>query len=178
MLARGCALAALALASAAATTLATRSQASSSAPSGCTDIRNVPVTYSIEYAASIQGLFNDFSGMSSGCVDCHFSAEMGMPSGNLDLTAGVSWAHLVNVASAEDSNLAYVVPGHPERSLLFWKVNCDSPVAGSRMPLDGYAGGLSAEQQALIYDWIAEGASVTTTDTVFRGGFDIRGLTP
>ena len=175
---RGCAIAALAFASAATTTLATRSQAGTAMPSGCTDIRNVPVTYAIEYAASIQGLFNDFSGMSSGCVDCHFSAEMGTPAGNLDLSAGVSWAHLVNATSAEDASLVYVVPGHPELSLLFWKVNCDSPVAGVRMPYGGYGGGLTAEQQALVYDWIAQGASVATTDTLFQSGFDIRGLSP
>jgi hypothetical protein len=174
---RECAVAALAFASAAATALVTRSQAGAVAPSGCTDIQDVPVTYAIEYGAAIQGLFDNFNGMNNGCVDCHFSPDLGTPSGNLDLSAGVSWANLFNVPSAEDASLVYVVPGHPEQSLLFQKVNCDAPGVGARMPLGGYGGGLSAEQQALIYDWIAEGATVATTDTIFRGTFDIRGLT-
>ena len=174
---RECAVAVLALVSATATALATRSLAGAVAPSGCTDIRDVPVTYAIEYGASIQGLFDNFNGMNNGCVDCHFSPDLGTPSGNLDLSAGVSWAHLLNVASAEDAGLVYVVPGQPEQSLLFQKVNCDTPGVGARMPLGGYGGGLSAQQQALIYDWIAEGAPVATTDTVFRATFDIRGFT-
>ena len=64
----------------------------------------------------------------------------------------MSWAHLVNVPSAEDASLVYVAPGRPEQSLLFQKVNCDTPGVGERMPLSSYGGGLTAEQQALIYD--------------------------
>jgi hypothetical protein len=62
------------------------------------------------------------------------------------------------------------------------KVDCDDPGgnggAGARMPLDNYAGGLTAQQIALIYDWIAEGAPAGTTDGIFRNGFDIRGIVP
>ena len=142
---------------------------SAAAPSGCTDISAVPVQYTITYGAAIQGLFDNFG--AGACTDCHVSP---MPAGNLDLTAGVSWGHLINQPSDEDSSLTYVVPNHPEQSLLFQKINCDFPPVGSRMPLIG--GALSPDQQALIYDWIAEGAPVGTTDGIFRGTFDVRGF--
>jgi hypothetical protein len=58
--------------------------------------------------------------------------------------------------------------------LLFQKVNCDPPDVGDRVPL-GY-GDLSPEQQALIYDWIAEGAPSGTTDDIFHNDFDPRGF--
>ena len=153
--------------------------ANSVAPSGCTSIQDQPPIYSgIQYGAAIQGVFDNFltNGGMAGCADCHFPP---MPTGNLDLTDGVSWAHLINVPSDEDPSLTYVVPNHPERSLLFQKVNCDTPGVGVRMPYQGYPDGtttLSPDQQALIYDWIAEGAPVGTTDGIFRNGFDIRGF--
>jgi hypothetical protein len=155
-----------------ATSLVSRSQAVGIAPGSCTDISAVPVEYTITYGAAIQGIFTDYSGVNAGCVDCHVNPGA---SGNLSLEAGISWANLVNVPSDEDFSLMYVVPNHPEQSLLFQKINCDFPSVGERMPLGGYAGGLSPEQQALIYDWIAAGAPVGTTDGIFRNAFDYRG---
>lgn len=148
-------------------------------PSGCTRIADVPVTYTMTYGAAVQGLFDDFanSGGSAGCVDCHFTPPP-EPSGALDLSPGVSWSHLVNVASPNAPDLVYVVPGRPEQSLLFRKINCDMPGLGLRMPLFDYGGGLSAEQQALIYDWIAAGALPGTSEGLFRNGFDRRGFVP
>jgi hypothetical protein len=56
-------------------------------------------------------------------------------------------------------------------------VNCaDTGGAGQQMPSGGAFGGLTAYQQALIYDWIAAGAPAGTTDVVFRSTFDIRGF--
>lgn len=155
--------------------------ANSVTPSGCTSIQDQPPIYSgIQYGAAIQGIFNNFLGGpgQAGCIDCHTGS---MPTGglNLDTDSGSSYAHLVNVHSASDPSLVYVVPNHPEQSLLFWKVNCDNPVTGTRMPQFGYPDGmttLAPDQQALIYDWIAEGASISTTDGIFRNGFDIRGF--
>jgi len=148
-------------------------------PAGCTRIADIPPDYAITYGAAIQGLFDDYAtnGGSAGCIDCHF-APPPMPSGGLDLSAGASWGHLVGVPSGEDASILYVVPGRPEESLLFRKVNCDTPGVGARMPLDNYGGGLLPEQQALIYDWIANGALPGTSTTVFRDGFDIRGFVP
>ena len=142
--------------------------------SGCTSIADVPPIYSgIQYGAAIQGLFDDFDGNGSGCNMCHFTPPP-TPSGHLNLDDGFSWKNLVDVPANEDPTLTYVVPGHPEQSLLFQKINCDSPPVGARMPY-GYPA-LTPEQQALIWDWIAAGAPVGTTDGVFRDGFDLRGF--
>jgi hypothetical protein len=152
-------------------------------PTGCTSIANVPVA-TISYGAAIQhGIFQDFTGVGQGgCADCHTSGMgVSIPPGGLDLDPAESpspYVNLINVESADYPGMKYVVPGRPEQSLLFWKVNCDSPVYGSRMPLSNYAGGLSAEQQAEIYDWIAAGAPAGTTDAIFRGTFDLRGFVP
>jgi len=172
----------VAVASAVMTSLVSESVAGGVTPSGCTSIQDVPATYSgIEFAAAIQAdIFDNFltNGGVAGCTDCHTHPAAGA-SGHLDLTDGFSWSHLVNAASYDDSSLVYVVPNHPEQSLLFQKINCDNPAEGVRMPYQGYPDGmtmLSPEQQALIYDWIAEGAPVTTTDGIFRNSFDIRGF--
>jgi len=152
-------------------------------PNGCTSIQDQPPIYSgIEYGAAIQGIFDNFlsNGGSAGCADCHTSNGGTMvAAGHLDLDDGVSYLHLINVRSYDDANLFYVVPNHPEQSLLFQKVNCNTPGVGVRMPYLGYPDGttsLTPDQQALIYDWIAEGAPVGTTDGVFRNGFDLRGF--
>jgi hypothetical protein len=147
-------------------------------PSGCTSIADVPPTFSgIQYGAAIQGMFDDFNGMNVGCTMCHFTPPP-TPSGHLNLDDGASWTHLVNVASWEDATLTYVVPGHPEQSLLFAKINCDTPPIGARMPYGFPSDTISAEQQALVWDWIAAGAPVGVTDGVFRNGFDTRGFVP
>jgi hypothetical protein len=150
---------------------AVKTMAIDATPSGCTSIEDIPVTYGIEYGAAIQGIFNDFDGMGDGCVDCHVNP---MPAGGLSLESGISWGNLVAQPSNEDASLIYVVPKSPKKSLLFQKVNCDSPDVGDRMPL-GF-GDLSPEQQALIYDWIAEGAPSGTTDDIFHNDFDPRGF--
>jgi len=145
---------------------------SQTVPSGCTDISAVPPIYSgIQYGAAIQGLFNNFG--VAACTDCH---EPPTPPQDLDLSACVSWGELVNHLSSQDISLFRVVPNHPEQSLLFQKINCDAPAVGARMPYGYPSDTLTAEQQALIYDWIAEGAPAGTTDGVFRNGFDLRGF--
>ena len=166
----------IAVASALGASVLGRSASQSVTPSGCTSIQNVPVTYTLTYGAAIQGLFDNFSnGMNmAGCADCHTSPASGA-AGQLDLTSG-SWSHLVNIPSNENPSLIYVVPNHPEQSFLFQKINCAHPDAGSQMPFNNYGGGLSPEQEALIYDWIAAGAPSGTTNTIFRDGFDIRGF--
>jgi hypothetical protein len=157
--------------------LASTVASSQTTPSGCTSIEGVaPVFSGIQYGAVVQGLFDDFNGMNVGCTMCHFTPPP-TPSGNLNLDDGVSWGHLVSVPSKEDASILYVEPGHPERSLLFQKINCDVPAGGgSRMPYGFPSDTLTAQQQAVIWDWIAAGAPVGTTDGVFRDGFDLRGF--
>jgi hypothetical protein len=147
--------------------------------SSCTDISQIPVQYTLSYGAAIQsGIFHDFDGMGNGCDACHTGGFDAAP-GNLDLDAMDSpspYTNLINVESAFYSGYIYVVPNHPEQSLLFQKVNCAITGTGDLMPLDNAFGGLTAYQQALIYDWIAGGAPSDTTDTLFRNTFDIRGF--
>jgi hypothetical protein len=151
-------------------------------PSGCTSIQNIPVAQSIQFNAGIVQIFINFNGMANGCADCHTSMMGNMfPSGGLDLDPADSpspYVNLINMPSfdAPDQGLTYVIPNHPEQSFLFQKVNCDTPPEGTRMPFNNYAGGLTVQQQALIYDWIAAGAPVGTTDDIFRGTFDVRGF--
>ena len=156
-------------------------------PSGCIDITDQPPSYSgIQFGAAIQtNIFVDFlpQPQTAGCADCHTTnMQTQLPSGNLDLDPQDDpppYQNIVQVPSDENPGFTYIVPNHPERSLLFWKVNCSDPVVGGQMPQDGYPTGstvLTTYQMAQIWDWIAEGAPVVTTDGVFRGTFDIRGL--
>lgn len=162
--------------------------ASAQTPDGCIDISDQPPSYSgIQFSAAIQSnIFVNFTSPptpAAGCADCH-TTLMGVQSasGNLDLDPQDDtppYENIVNVPADQNSSYTYVVPNHPERSLLFWKVNCSNPVVGGQMPSDGYPTGtttLTTYQMAQIWDWIAEGAPVATTDGVFRATFDIRGL--
>lgn len=156
-------------------------------PDGCIDISDQPESYNnIQFAAAIQSnIFVNFESFpnTAGCADCHTTAGgTQTPSGSLDLDPQDDpppYENIVNVASPRTPALIYVVPNHPERSLLFWKVNCANPVNGDQMPYQGYPDGkttLTTYQMAQIWDWIAEGAPVDTTDGIFRSTFDIRGL--
>ena len=152
-----------------------------SAPTGCTDISKIPVTNEIDFGAGIEAIFIQFStNPAAGCASCHTS-DAG-PSGGLNLDpndqnpdATSPYTGIVNVPSLEAPAYNYVTPNRPELSYLFMKINCDTPPSGSRMPL-GYTDVFTPEQQAFIYDWIAGGATIETTSTIFRGTFDIRGL--
>jgi len=131
---------------------------------GCTDLDAVPIQYVIDYQSAIQGIFDD------NCIACHSGDK---PPAGLDLSAGGSWSHLVNVPSSQDPSFTRVIPNDPAGSLLFLKVNCDTPGVGHRMPFGLEP--LSDDDQALVLDWIAGGAPSTTTDGIFRSGFELRG---
>ncbi len=81
--------------------------------------------------------------------------------GNRSLDPGVSWSNLINQPSSQDSSIYRVVPGRPDLSPLFHKLNCTVPGVGARRPY------LLVDDQALIYDWISAGAPPTTTDVIF-----------
>ena len=148
-------------------------------PSSCSSLAAVPVHTAIDYGAAIQGIFVNFNG-TVGCADCHTSnGGAGTPAGFLDLDPLETspWFNIVNVATNENTGgLDYVTPGRPQDSFLFRKINCDIPGYGGRMPSGMPA--LTLDQQATIYDWIAAGAPVGTTDQIFRGTFDLRGFVP
>ena len=95
----------------------------------------------ISYSQHVQPIYDQ------NCISCHPS------SGNLDLTAGNSYAETVNVnASAYSGKL--VVPGDPEASVLYKKID-GSGAYGTNMPIGG---SLSSTQINTIKQWILEGA--------------------
>jgi len=134
------------------------------AAQGCSDLDGVPIQYVIDYQSAIQGIFDD------NCIACHSGDK---PPAGLDLSAGGSWSHLVDVPSSQDASFTRVIPHDPYQSLLFLKVNCDTPGVGHRMPFGLKP--LSDDDQALILDWIAGGAPSGSTDGIFRSGFELRG---
>ena len=100
---------------------------------------------------------------------CHSG---GIPTQGLDLSAGGSYAAIVGRPSTERPDLKIVAPGAPATSYLEWKISgapAGQSIPGSPMPLTG--GPLSAVEQAIIREWIAEGAlndqpTSTTSTTV------------
>ncbi|MDH4256980.1 MAG: hypothetical protein OEX13_20985, partial [Gammaproteobacteria bacterium] len=76
--------------------------------------------------------------------------------GSMNLTAGNSFANLVNVASHEQPGLMRVKPGDPANSYVIHKLEGAASISGSRMPL----GGPFLDQATLdsIKSWIASGA--------------------
>ena len=144
----------------AAALVATSAQADILAATGCDNLDDIPITYNLDYQAAIQGIFNRH------CTVCH---EGESPSAGMDLSAGHSWTSLVNHA-ANNPLYTRVVPNQPQASLLFHKVNCATPDTGQRMPL--FDTPLSADEQALIEDWIAGGASAGSVEGLFRSNFD------
>jgi hypothetical protein len=144
-------------------------------PTTCTDISEIPVQKPLTYGAAIQsGIFHNFDGNGNGCDQCHTAFGQFPDLSDEDLPS--PYQNIVDVPSPDFTGEIYVIPNHPEQSLLFKKINCDNPGSGARMPLNNAFGGLTAYQQALVYDWIAAGAPPGTTDVVFRSTFDIRGF--
>jgi hypothetical protein len=98
------------------------------------------------------------------CAGCHASPD---PSGSLDLgTREIAHAALVNVVSTGPlcgrSGETYVVPGHPEASLLYAKLAGTSD-CGFLMPSGPESGPVRAkrftpEELQVVHDWIAAGA--------------------
>lgn len=135
-------------------------------PSGCANISAIaPFTqfnYEMQFQAIWQTLTDPKDPSSGLCTSCHPS-ETG--AANLGLGEGFSYGNLVGVPSAQDGSILRVAPGDPLVSLLFQKVNCDTPSVGGRMP-PGQS--LSLTQQAFIFDWIRLGAPLS------RLGFEDR----
>jgi hypothetical protein len=134
-------------------------------PSGCDSIDSVPMRFDIDYGADVQPIFD------AHCANCHV-ASGGAPLAGLELDTGVSWFQLVGAPSSQDASLTRVIPWDAANSLLYQKVNCYFPAIGSRMPFERPE--LSVEEQALIHDWIALGASSTTSEVIFLSSFEVR----
>jgi hypothetical protein len=85
------------------------------------------------------------------CTFCHAPGGLGFELGRLDLT---SYGALRAGGAVSGSNI--VIPGQPCESIIVQKTG-EGPPFGARMPFNGPPF-LTAEQLALLHDWIAEGA--------------------
>ncbi len=116
-------------------------------------------SYDGTFAAIQAKIFED-----GGCTNgfCHDSSG---PAGGLNLSAGSSWANLVNVDAAI-SSLDRVEPGDEALSFLYEKIaglTLSTPVsAGSPMPAGGLPA-ISVDHLAALRLWIRAGAPETGT---------------
>ena len=111
--------------------------------SGCDNLRELPINFNVQWQTQVKPIFNELLG--GRCTSCHNS---GGSAGGLNLSDDPVDA-IYNV-------IFVVTPGNVPNSLLFDKVNCDSPTIGNRMPFGSTP--LTIAEQALIYDWIEQGA--------------------
>ncbi len=88
------------------------------------------------------------------CTKCHIGA--GAPQG-LQLDSTHSYAMLVGVASAEQSNVLRVAPGAPDSSYIIRKLQGTPGISGVQMPADGPPY-LPQSTIDVIRQWITNGA--------------------
>ena len=116
--------------------------------SGCSDDDESPVRpidEGVSFDVDVQPIFD---------LRCAAVCHVGpLPNGDLDLSAGNSFANLVDVPATGYANQIRVVPGDPNASLLFQKLIGDQ--FGNRMPLNG---ALPDSQITTIRTWIEDGA--------------------
>ena len=133
----------------------------------CDELDSVPLYYDLDFTLHIQPIFDFY-----GCSDCHNGSDGGL---NLSSNNGSPLILLLGYTSKfNDQNL--IEPHSPFSSYLFEKINCDSPESGSRMPQSG--GSLTLDDQAIIYDWINQGAlgefppGLWFRDIIYRTSFE------
>jgi mono/diheme cytochrome c family protein len=128
---------------------------------GCTDLNTVspPVPPFTQFSLQL----NIASIFQANCGGCHIN---GGASGSLNLDIANIIAQTANVPSAQNAAITRMIPGDAANSLLFQKINCETPSVGGRMPLGGDP--LSNAQQRIIQDWINAGAPI------MKGGFEDR----
>jgi len=114
-----------------------------------------PATPTVSFSMDIQPIFN----RSCALVSCHTGA---VPAQGQDLTAGVAYGQLVNVASTEQPRLKRVKPGDPNTSYLVRKIQGGPNISGVLMP-NGCPGAplngaqcLTPDEIMAIVVWITE----------------------
>lgn len=106
-------------------------------------------TNDVSFSRDLLPLFKRDIDEVSGCA-CHSPVGIGFMLSGLDLTT-YSKAR----AGGNISRTANIIPGDPCASIIVQK-SSPAPPFGGRMPLNGAY--LSADEQQLLHDWIAEGA--------------------
>jgi uncharacterized protein (TIGR03118 family) len=89
------------------------------------------------------------------CSGCHTGLGTALP-GVQNLTAGNTFASIVNVASIEQPSLKRIAPGDPDHSYLVQKIEGAAGITGQRMPLGGPF--LAQSDIDLVRAWVAQGA--------------------
>lgn len=107
----------------------------------------------IDPSATFSRVQNEIFTTTCAFSGCHGALATQM---NLELTAGVAYANIVNVPSAEVPQLDRVEPGLPDRSYLYLKVTGAPGIIDARMPLGQPE--LTQPQKDLIRNWILRGA--------------------
>ena len=116
---------------------------------GCDSISGGPINANVRWDQVWQAL-NDRGGCTS---SCHLGAA---PAADLDFSSrSLGIYYLVGQQSTQGS-VTRVVPGNAAASLLYQKIACAMPAVG--LPMPPPAGRLPADVQALVYDWIEQGA--------------------
>jgi hypothetical protein len=107
----------------------------------------LPVAFEPTFSNIQQNVFSAI------CIECHSGVDA--PEG-LRLDPQNSYNHLVNVPSAEQSDLFRVEPGNPDRSYIVRKLEGRPDISGDQMPLDRTP--LDQLTINAIRVWIAQGA--------------------
>ena len=127
------------------------------AGTACDDLTGQPVFPNVDWQTEIKPLFNELVSPDGRCTSCHNS---GQAAGGLDLS-DVGFDAIYKLVNS------YAIPGAPQASILFLKLNCDVPPFGSRMPIGGAP--FTLDEQGLVHDWIAQGARGEPPDEpIFR----------
>jgi hypothetical protein len=125
--------------------------------SGCDDLSGRPIHFAVDWQQDVKTIFNELISPDGRCTSCHNASSA---FGGLDLSDSDEDAIYKLIGT-------YVQPGSPRSSLLFLKVNCETPPSGARMPPTGTP--LTLLQQELIHDWISQGAlGEPEDDPIFR----------
>jgi hypothetical protein len=89
------------------------------------------------------------------CSVCHTGVGASLP-GSQNLSAGHTYASIVNVSSIEVPTLKRIVPGDPDNSYLVLKIQGSPGIVGVQMPASG--GPLTQAQIDEVRAWVSAGA--------------------
>lgn len=129
-------------------------------PLTCDALPTGPVTKNVRFVNDIYPLLINECPVAGGCgfatcANCH--AGPATAQNRFIINAGSADFTLLTLL---DTNRDWIVPLRPELSRVYRHVNCNLTSSGIwRMPLVGNP--MSVNQQALIYDWIKQGARGT-----------------
>jgi hypothetical protein len=115
------------------------------------DTRAVTVTQAS--TATFTRVQTEIFNQSCALSGCHAGSS---PAQGMNLSAGQSYALIVNVASMEQPALDRIEPGDPANSYMFRKISGEGSIVGSPMPLGGPS--LDAALIELLREWIQRGA--------------------